>query len=162
MSQRRYQDSVRYVYCEYYSAFGRKAGTAFHRIIHSTATTLYIDSGNEYLQGWRGFSIPLVIKLNRAELENEGRAWSKSQRRFYYASSSPASNMDDYGGSTEEEPVPDFVKPLGLSIPFSIEDVEAAFRRKAKHSHPDLGGNSEDFILLRQVYERALAFFNQS
>ncbi len=163
MSHNQSRHSLKYVYCQHHTAFGRVAGVVFHRIIHCTASTIYIDSHNDHPHGWRGLGIPLVIKLNRSELENEGRAWSKSQHRFYY--SSPAQDFDFEDAEetfAEEERMPDFVKPLGLSIPFDIEDIENAYKQKAKLFHPDKGGNIEDFIYLRKNYEKALAFFQQT
>lgn len=162
MNQNQSRQSIKYVYCQHHTAFGREAGVVFHRIIHSTPTTLYIDSHNDFPHGWRGLGIPLVIKLNRAELENEGRAWSKSQRRFYYPTHALDFERADGEDFRDDNGVPDFVEPLGLSIPFNIEDIETAYIQKAKQVHPDKGGSIEDFIYLRKNYEKALAFFQQT
>lgn len=162
MDQSGSRKSIGYVYCERYSAFGRKAGVVFYRIVHRTPTTLYIDSNDEYPFGWRGLGIHIVFTLRRAELENEGRAWSESQRRFFYALPMEDEEKDNFSETYDEDRLPDFVKPLGLSIPFNIEDIENAYRRRAKQVHPDRGGDIEEFIHLREQYEKALAFFRQA
>jgi hypothetical protein len=41
---------------------------------------------------------------------------------------------------------------LGLSRDASTEDIVAAFRRRARESHPDRGGSSEDFQSVKRSY----------
>jgi len=162
MDQSRSRKSIKFVYSERYSAFGRKAGVILHRIIHRTPTTLYIDSNNEYPYGWCGLGIQIVFTLRRAELENDGRAWSDSQRRFFYVLPMEDEDIASSPETFDEDRLPDFVKPLGLSIPFDIEDIENAYRQRVKQAHPDRGGDIEEFIHLREQYENALAFFRQA
>jgi hypothetical protein len=44
---------------------------------------------------------------------------------------------------------------LGLLPPYTREDVQAAYREKAKTAHPDHGGSASDFKTLHEAYERA-------
>jgi hypothetical protein len=44
---------------------------------------------------------------------------------------------------------------LGLLPPYTREDVQAAYREKAKTTHPDRGGSATDFENLHEAYERA-------
>jgi hypothetical protein len=44
---------------------------------------------------------------------------------------------------------------LGLGPTASLEDVERAYRELAKRTHPDVGGNIEQFKRLQLVYEQA-------
>jgi hypothetical protein len=44
---------------------------------------------------------------------------------------------------------------LGLLPPYTREDVHAAYREKAKTTHPDRGGSAADFEELHEAYERA-------
>ncbi len=50
---------------------------------------------------------------------------------------------------------------LGLSEPFTIDDLKSAFRRAAKRYHPDTGSpeaSAEKFILANTAYELLLAY----
>ena len=44
---------------------------------------------------------------------------------------------------------------LGLLPPYTREDIQAAYREKAKTTHPDHGGSVTDFEELHEAYERA-------
>ena len=43
---------------------------------------------------------------------------------------------------------------LGLTHEATLDDVKAAFRKKALEHHPDHGGDPEDFIALKRAYDR--------
>ena len=42
---------------------------------------------------------------------------------------------------------------LGLSVDASWQDIKQAYRRLAKHHHPDQGGDQQRFIEVRAAYE---------
>jgi len=44
---------------------------------------------------------------------------------------------------------------LGLAPPYAVEDVKAAYRDKAKQSHPDHGGTAEEFKALQEAFDKA-------
>jgi hypothetical protein len=44
---------------------------------------------------------------------------------------------------------------LGLMPPYTREDIQAAYREKAKIAHPDHGGSAAEFKELHEAYERA-------
>jgi hypothetical protein len=44
---------------------------------------------------------------------------------------------------------------LGLLPPYTHEDIQAAYREKAKTTHPDRGGSATAFEELHEAYERA-------
>src|SRR5262249_29682799 len=48
-----------------------------------------------------------------------------------------------------------FMVTLGLLPPYTLEDVQAAYREKAKTTHPDRGGSVAAFEELHEAYERA-------
>ncbi len=50
---------------------------------------------------------------------------------------------------------PGFMVTLGLLPPYTAEDVQAAYREKAKTSHPDRGGSATEFEELHKAYEQA-------
>ena len=47
---------------------------------------------------------------------------------------------------------------LGLLPPYSLDDVKFAYRGKALETHPDRGGTMDDFLKVREAYERAVEF----
>ena len=58
--------------------------------------------------------------------------------------------------------VPSFFKYLGYTeIPTSIEDVKERYRSLAKQMHPDGGGESEDFLKLKDSAEKALQYLGK-
>ena len=42
---------------------------------------------------------------------------------------------------------------LGLAWPCGADEMKAAFRRRAKETHPDTGGRAEDFRAVAEAYE---------
>jgi hypothetical protein len=146
----------KYVFTEHRTVFGRFAFNSLHRIIKITSDRIYVDRSAEYPLGWRGFGVRMVFTLNRQELEQEGRAWCRSQRRYYYVVETDS--LDDLG----DDSPPSFIEKLGLAVPFTIEDVHNAYRQKAKQFHPDHGGSLEEFLALQKTYENALAFFRRA
>jgi hypothetical protein len=59
-----------------------------------------------------------------------------------------------YGEQASSSPAFDI---LGLTPPFTIDDVKAAYRAKAKESHPDAGGDANAFNQVETAYRTALA-----
>ena len=58
---------------------------------------------------------------------------------------------------------PDRIPPvwslvLGLAWPCSLEDVKAAYRCRAKATHPDTGGDPHRFALVEEAYRRARVY----
>ncbi len=49
----------------------------------------------------------------------------------------------------------DFLAPLGLMLPITVEDVKQAYLAKVKKAHPDVGGDVEHFKQLQRAYEEA-------
>ncbi|MBF2053810.1 MAG: J domain-containing protein [Candidatus Sericytochromatia bacterium] len=47
---------------------------------------------------------------------------------------------------------------LGLEPPCSSAEIRQAYRRKARATHPDQGGDQRAFIRLQNAYRRALAY----
>jgi DnaJ-class molecular chaperone len=43
-------------------------------------------------------------------------------------------------------------------LPCAIDEVKAAYRRRAKEAHPDAGGKAEDFIAIETAYRAALDY----
>ena len=66
----------------------------------------------------------------------------------------------DHDEPGEHERVPtveEAYETLGLEPGADLEAVRAAYRERAKETHPDLGGDPEAFIRVREAYERLRA-----
>jgi len=50
---------------------------------------------------------------------------------------------------------PPCLKALGLTIPFSEEELLDAYRARVKDAHPDRGGDPQEFLLLQRHFEEA-------
>ena len=53
---------------------------------------------------------------------------------------------------------PRCILALGLTLPCTEQEILAAYRRKVKTMHPDLGGDQREFLRLQQHFEQAMAF----
>lgn len=51
---------------------------------------------------------------------------------------------------------------LHLSHPFSEDDLNRAYRRRARETHPDTGGSEREFIRVRQAYEALQAYLDRT
>jgi len=56
---------------------------------------------------------------------------------------------------SQQDKRPDYMIELGLSPPYTQEDVKQAYFIKAKKVHPDHGGTVEDFRALQEAFEQA-------
>jgi len=52
---------------------------------------------------------------------------------------------------------PHCILVLGLTMPCTADDVLAAYRRKVKKLHPDLGGSRREFLRLQAHFEQAMS-----
>jgi hypothetical protein len=66
-------------------------------------------------------------------------------------------NFREHGLSRAEVYDPQLLSLLGLPPYASSADIKKRFRELAKRYHPDLGGDSEKFIALVEVYDRLAA-----
>jgi hypothetical protein len=53
---------------------------------------------------------------------------------------------------------PRCILALGLTLPCTHDDILAAYRRKVKTMHPDVGGDRREFLRLQSNFEQAMAF----
>ena len=56
---------------------------------------------------------------------------------------------------------PRCILALGLTMPCTADDVLAAYRRKVKQLHPDLGGDRREFLRLQAHFEQAMEFLEE-
>ncbi len=88
------------------------------------------------------------IALDRARLEQDGSIYSGRypHSNFYRAREDAADE------STKPEEVAFGV--LGLGAPCTLDDIKAAYRRKALEVHPDRGGSQGDFRAVEDAYRQ--------
>jgi hypothetical protein len=58
-------------------------------------------------------------------------------------------------GKIELDRRPECMAVLGLSPPYTIDDIKAAYYSKARRLHPDHGGSAEGFHQLHNAFEQA-------
>lgn len=51
--------------------------------------------------------------------------------------------------------LPPCLQTLGLDMPFTEEQLLAAYRERVKHLHPDRGGDRDEFLQLQKHFEEA-------
>ena len=55
--------------------------------------------------------------------------------------------------------VPEYFKVLGFErVPESIDEINIRYKQLARYAHPDAGGSAEQFRILTESRERALAY----
>ena len=91
-----------------------------------------------------------TIALDRARLERDGSVYSGSHRHSdFYATRDAATGDSPRGG-------PSAFAVLKLRAPCTVEDIKAAYRRRALEVHPDRGGTPADFQAVEAAYRRLL------
>ena len=127
-----------------------------HRIAKKTRQYIYVEQRPydpvQVTGSWLDHNPP-TFRLSRAMLEREGYALT------------PVTEIDDplfFTTPYQErlvqvtDPSPACLMLLGLSIPCTIAEVKAAYRKRVKQFHPDHGGSHEEFLGLQAAYEEAL------
>jgi hypothetical protein len=91
-----------------------------------------------------------TIALDRTRLERDGSVYSGSHRHSdFYATRDAAMGDAPRGGQAA-------FSVLGLRAPCTVEDIKAAYRRRALEVHPDRGGTPADFQAVEAAYRRLL------
>jgi len=139
------------------------------RVVKRTARRIYVDRERyDPLRRPSGTIWDYDVRthvLDRAHLEREGWAeragrWWEARRYFVRREDAVAAAGDRSArprlGASAEAPVPECLRVLGLTPPCSRQQVERAYRRRARAAHPDAGGEHAAFLALRRAYEAAL------
>lgn len=108
------------------------------------------------------------IQLNRATMERDGKQYHTRFHEYFYAVKPPPESKDwNWAGSRSYSyTLPSFsqvfgvecLATLGLSLPVTRAEVRRAYKRLAKTAHPDLGGDHQAFIKLKEAHDSALRF----
>jgi hypothetical protein len=111
------------------------------RIIRKTKKSVFVEVPHKFDDS--------TYRLDRAELEREGSAYSRAARDFFYTLARE---------QRLPEPIasPELVV-LGLKARATRDQIVSAYRRLAMKHHPDRGGDPEEFKKVTEAYERALS-----
>jgi hypothetical protein len=91
-----------------------------------------------------------AIALDRAKLERDGSVYSGSHRHSdFYATRQAAAGKSAARGQAA-------FTVLGVRAPCTVEDIKAAYRRRALEVHPDRGGTPVEFLAVETAYRRLL------
>jgi hypothetical protein len=128
-----------------------------HRVAKRTRKYVYVEQrpyGAERLTGgWPDHDAP-TFRLDRAVLEQKGYAFvpltADVDDPLFFALPYQE-RVTQYAGR-----VPACFSLLGLPFPCTVAEVKMAYRRLAKHAHPDQGGSHGEFLELQAAYGQAL------
>lgn len=86
------------------------------------------------------------------------RAYLRSLRRALVVISNYRVELPDW----VRRDTPRCIQALGLHLPCTTDDVLSAYRQKVKLLHPDRGGNRQEFLMLQQHFEQAMALVSKN
>jgi hypothetical protein len=112
------------------------------------------DLGTER-ERFRSLGDDSAIDLDRRKLERKGCVSSRRGHHSFYL-------LPEGGGPAHATAASAMtlqaLQLLGLGWPCNAEDLKAAYRRRSKEAHPDVGGSPEEFRRVREAYEHAARF----
>jgi hypothetical protein len=82
------------------------------------------------------------------------RAYLRSLRRALVVISGYRLELPEWA----RKDTPRCILALGLTLPCTSAEILAAYRRKVKTMHPDLGGDEREFLRLQTHFEQAMNF----
>jgi hypothetical protein len=162
-----------------WTVIGHKYPWYAHRVLKKTAKGIWVhesaipasDVGTSGENRDRSWPCKKPIVLDRAMLERQG--WTRNGRKrdsaFYsrpHVERVESQEEIDERASRERfasgldclrrmaGPTPDDLRVLGVSWPCSAEELKAAYRSRAKETHPDRGGSAEEFRRVNEAYEQ--------
>jgi hypothetical protein len=103
--------------------------------------------------GYLALIVGLCV-LGYACLVLDVRAYLRSLRRALVLVSHYRPELPEWVRRT----TPRCILAFGLTMPCTADEVRAAYRRKVKELHPDLGGDRREFLRLQAHFEQAMAF----
>lgn len=130
-------------------------------IVKKTARYVYVEThngrvsreaiaaGKRAVDAW-DYSEP-TVRLDRRKLETEGHAYGRRYGTYY-----TEQGRAQYEAKRAARPAPRHLAALGLDRSATVHDVKRAYRRLAKHAHPDRGGDAVRFREITAHYEAAL------
>lgn len=142
----------------YYSDYDneRHESITAHRIVKRTKKRIYVES-EEYHEGrttsgdWRDFVVKTII-LDRSEFEATGKA--RGGGRWYDTFYADPAIFHAERRSTAHRPA--CFEGLGVPAGATAAEIQFAYRRLARTTHPDVGGDAEAFKQVHNWYEEAM------
>ena len=134
---------------------GEEFFVAAHLILRKTAKRVYVtrkSCGPDQLgtDDERWADDEPALALDRAKLERDGSVYSSGHRLSdFFATREAALGESDSLGIAA-------FRVLGIHSPASVEDIKAAYRRKALDAHPDRGGSPSEFQAVEAAYRQLL------
>jgi hypothetical protein len=128
--------SVEYLWTYETSDFDGHDYWAEHPVVKKTAQRYYLLSCSD-----RCFT------LHRSELETNGHAYG--QHQTYYTDTGKAER--------QRSNQPAWANVLGIDRNAPLNEIQRAYRRKAIETHPDKGGDAEQFKAVVAAYEEGLS-----
>jgi hypothetical protein len=98
-------------------------------------------------------TIVVLPALGYLAMAADFRAYLRSLRRALVLVTNYRPELPDWVRRT----TPNCILALGLTMPCTEEEVLAAYRRKVKQLHPDLGGDRRAFLRLQKQFEEAMS-----
>ncbi len=142
-----------------------------HRIVKENARKIHVecepfDADEWARRGERGEEASEIVpktrtlSVDRFTLRTEGRFRCRRAHRDLAFYASEEAGIRDVEAALTAKHV--WCATLGVRFPCSADTVRTAYRRLAKSSHPDAGGEPAEFRAVEQAYREALAYFAQS
>jgi hypothetical protein len=149
--------AVEYVWAYYHSYEDRPGRWERHQVIKRTKKRLFVRA--RPVDDDRGWNDPHAeaIVIDRETFERDG--YASAWKRLLIASGFYREPFDWDTSSVTPMPPSWAMTVLELAAPSTLADVEAAYRRLARDTHPDTGGDAEAFITIRNAYDAARAVF---
>jgi DnaJ-domain-containing protein 1 len=137
-----------------------EVAVARHRIVRQNPRKIHVDREPFREEEWTSREEggpdapkPRTLAVDRDALRRQGRAPHRGS--FFYASEEDGIR-DVHAALTSKHA---WCASLGVKFPCSAESVKAAYRRLARTTHPDAGGDPAEFRAVEQAYRDALAYF---
>lgn len=143
----------------YYSDFdgGRQDSITPYRIVKKTKKRIYVEA-EPYREDrstsgdWRDFVVDTFV-LDRSHFEKTGKA--RRNKGWYNTFYSDPAIYHAERRSTDYRP--ECFVGLGVPAGATVKEIQSAYRRLARKTHPDSGGDAEEFKKVHAWFEDAMA-----
>lgn len=146
-----------YLYRDIYDAVTKQWQSVPHRIVKRTSKYIYVEqspsSREDFTGNWLDGEQP-TYRLDHQVLEQQGYAFIPATA-FLTDHEEPLFFISQRSEVYEGQ-LPKCFQVLHLKWPCTVTEVQEAYRRLVKSTHPDAGGSHDKFIELQAAYEQAL------